>query len=302
MMDESRRKSFLDNDNNELILKETDQSTSSLNSDIPLATKAFSIENIQVGTLLKDLIQHLGKPDEVLKSQYAYDWYVYAGDYKQFKLIGVLNNEVVALFSNVAIDSSIGVSIKSNESQLNNILEGTQFNDYYGAVYDDMKLEIYSYRGVSDLVEGIFVSDMTYRPQVSPTEEVLLSMEKIVFHLINGDRVANGLPILKWSKEARIAAYNHSEDMARKDYFGHYSMQGLTPSDRMIQEGIQGTHYLENLVGGYSGPISNHYALMHSAGHRKNILSDQVSYLGLGAYYLKDSSYGYYLTEDFFGK
>jgi uncharacterized protein YkwD len=86
-------------------------------------------------------------------------------------------------------------------------------------------------------------------------------------------------------------------DMAQRNYFSHYSPEGISPFDRMRAEGISYRSSGENIIAGYSSSISAHEGWVNSAGHRSNILG---SYIHLGVGFYKGGSYGYYYTQNFY--
>lgn len=264
------------------------------------ATKAFSFGNVEIGSTKSTLISRYGTPNEILPNQYGYEWYVYAGDYKQFKLIGVKDEKVVALFSNVHMDSNLGINIGTSESELQKKLKVSEYSDYYYSIYEGLNIQFFSQKDVADGVEGILVMDSAALPVQNPSNQTMISLEKVIYHLINGARVSHGIQPLVWSEKSRTTAYSHSKDMAINNYFAHDSLNGDSSKERMIKGGIAGSYYAENIAAGYQNPFEIHSALMHSSGHRKNILNTQVDHLGVGVYYLATSKYKYYITEDFY--
>lgn len=268
--------------------------------DLQPITKAFSVGGIQIGMTEDYVISHLGEPDEKLLNQYGYHWYVYAGDYRAFKLLGIKEGKVVSFYSNVEIDSTLGLKIGSTDKEANSALNLSEFKDYYYAIYDNMNIRLYSKENTNDGIEGVLVSDAKTLNLMNPTSESLSSMEKIMFHITNGARVANGVKPLFWSLEARTASYLHSKDMGVNEYFDHLNSSGLKSKERMQAIGIVGNYFAENIAAGYVNPFEFHYALMHSAGHRENILTERLTHLGVGIYYDSSCKYKYYLTEDFF--
>ena len=55
----------------------------------------------------------------------------------------------------------------------------------------------------------------------------------------------------------------------------------------------------ENIAAGYRTPEQAHKSWMDSGGHRKNIRNENYRYMGVGAYYLPGSEYGWYWVQVF---
>jgi len=263
-------------------------------------TKSISVDGIQVGMSEDYVLQHLGEPDERLFNQYGYEWFIYTGDYTKFKLLGIKDGFVVSFYSNVSIDSTIGLEIGTSDSAANKALDLSEFEDYYYGIYDGMNIRLYSDKDIDDGIEGALIYDSNTINIMNPTVEAIDTMEKVLFHITNGARVANGLSPLYWSNEAVNSSYSHSLDMAENNYFAHEDANGDGSKVRMKSCGVVGVYYAENIAAGYVNPFEFHYALMHSSGHRKNILTERLTHLGVGIYYDSTCKYKYYVTENFY--
>lgn len=56
--------------------------------------------DITIGSNVIYLLDALGEPNRIDKSEYGFDWYVYNGDYSKFCMVGVEGGRVCALFTN----------------------------------------------------------------------------------------------------------------------------------------------------------------------------------------------------------
>jgi len=105
--------------------------------------------------------------------------------------------------------------------------------------------------------------------------------ESLAFDLLNRDRKAHGLSPLIRDEELDRVARRHSVDMRDNGYFGHYSHQSGYHSDRLMEAGFRSGYSAENVAKGPS--IHGAQAgLMHSLGHRRNILRKETTHVGLG--------------------
>src|SRR5215207_6029343 len=118
--------------------------------------------------------------------------------------------------------------------------------------------------------------------------------EKEMFELHNETRTAYGLGPLCLSPVLTQAARARSEDMLNRDYFSHYTPGGVTVIDQLKRKGYYSQepsdyHVLgENIAMGGDGsdqdtPEYLFTGLMHSEGHRENILRGEFDEVGVGA-------------------
>ncbi len=120
----------------------------------------------------------------------------------------------------------------------------------------------------------------------------LNAAEKRMLDLHNQTRTERGLGPLCLSPILTRLARARSEDMLERDYFSHYTPDGTTVMDQIERLGNDGPngYYLagENLARGGDGtdtdtPEYMFDGLMHSPGHRENILREEFTEVGIGA-------------------
>ena len=109
----------------------------------------------------------------------------------------------------------------------------------------------------------------------------LAEVARAVFQLLNATRRSHGLEPLTWSSEAAAVAQAHCEEMAARRFVGHRSPTTGDVDDRFQNAGLRAALIRENIAHSY-GPHSIHEGLMSSPGHRVNILSPDVSHVGIG--------------------
>lgn len=102
------------------------------------------------------------------------------------------------------------------------------------------------------------------------------------FAALNDARTRQGLPALRWDNRAAAIARAHSEDMLRSGFVGHTSPTTGDVEARFDRAGLGKAVLRENVARGY-GPWAIHQSLMHSPGHRINILAADVTHVGIGA-------------------
>jgi uncharacterized protein YkwD len=107
--------------------------------------------------------------------------------------------------------------------------------------------------------------------------------------LLNAQRRAHGLRPLRLNRRLGRAARRHTRDMVRRRYFSHTSRSGASFVDRIRRTGyLRSAHSWvlgENIAwgaGSWASARAVMRAWMHSAGHRRNILTGRYRQVGIG--------------------
>lgn len=116
-----------------------------------------------------------------------------------------------------------------------------------------------------------------------PNAAPLQSLEQEVFRLVNVERARNGLGALAYNWEAARVARIKSQEMATKGYFSHTSPTYGSPFNMMERFGLRFSAAAENIAKGQRTPAEVMNAWMNSPGHRANILSRNITQIGVGA-------------------
>lgn len=106
--------------------------------------------------------------------------------------------------------------------------------------------------------------------------------ECTVFEMVNRERSEQGLQPLRFDVDLASAARGHAEDMIEREYFAHDSPEGEDFSARAKEAGYEGFPRAENIAYGQSSPQEVMTTWMNSDGHRKNILLEDTTSLGVG--------------------
>jgi uncharacterized protein YkwD len=112
------------------------------------------------------------------------------------------------------------------------------------------------------------------------------SDEAALLQMINTFRQQNGgLPALTRQAQLDSAAVAHSQDMAKRCFFDHKNPEGADPGARIAATGYQAIAWAENIYKG-SGNLGSAAEAFdtwkNSAGHRANMLSGDVTEIGIG--------------------
>jgi len=121
-------------------------------------------------------------------------------------------------------------------------------------------------------------------------------LEAQMLVLVNRERTQRGLGALKADSAMAVVARKHSADMFARGYFSHYTPEGVDPFMRMKKDHIRFLAAGENLALAQTLSIA-HNGLMHSPGHRANILNPAFGRLGISI--LDGGVYGLMITQNF---
>jgi len=112
---------------------------------------------------------------------------------------------------------------------------------------------------------------------------------------LNAERVAARLPALAIDDRLCEIARAHALEMATRGYFGHASLDGASPFDRMSRANYRFGYAGENLVIDRD-PDDADRALWQSSEHRDNTLQPHYARIGVGAV---STPGGEYFVADF---
>lgn len=105
--------------------------------------------------------------------------------------------------------------------------------------------------------------------------------EQRMLVLLNEDRARQGLSALALDERLTSIARLHSDDMLETGQVAHVSATTGSAADRVKAGQVRTAVVLENVARAY-GVAEAELGLMNSPGHRANILSTEVSHVGIG--------------------
>jgi uncharacterized protein YkwD len=121
------------------------------------------------------------------------------------------------------------------------------------------------------------------RDEVPPATAEERAAAEALFGLVNAARAEHGVPPLVASEELAAVSRGYCVEMARTEKIAHDSPISGGPADRARRAGIPFTRLTENLALAADAATA-HDGLMHSPGHRANILDPAVTEVGIGAF------------------
>ncbi|HEY9089141.1 MAG TPA: CAP domain-containing protein [Anaerolineaceae bacterium] len=162
-------------------------------------------------------------------------------------------------------------------------------------------LTTYEYDGPEEILLSAEKRSSAITLEAAATEETAPIITEL-FQLMNEERAKVGAPPLEYSPVLARVAQSHSEEMAKHNFFGHNSLNGLTFVNRIRNAGYNFTAAAENLFAG-NGPYNDaSYVIntwLRSTSHRENMLNPAYTEVGIGYGFNPDSTYGAYFTADF---
>ncbi len=139
----------------------------------------------------------------------------------------------------------------------------------------------------------------TFSAQVPTVEEFDSNdeAEELALSLLQRDRNQLGLGDLVLDPELSAVARSHSREMRDLDYFGHLSPNTGLAGQRLSEAGYVASAYGENLA--LNDTVAEaQQSLMESIGHRRNIVAESMTHVGIGIAH-SESKNAYYLTQVF---
>jgi len=114
-----------------------------------------------------------------------------------------------------------------------------------------------------------------------------------------GTTTYDAVEALTWNDALTAAAKEHSNNMANYNFFSHTGLDDSSAGDRITAQGYTWSSYAENIAAGQRSVQSVVDGWMQSEGHCKNIMSSNVTEMGLACSINADADYTTYWTQDF---
>jgi uncharacterized protein YkwD len=107
-----------------------------------------------------------------------------------------------------------------------------------------------------------------------------------------GDTYYYPVGSVNWNNQLELAAYNHSSDMYKNNYFSHIAPDGSNGGVRIERTGYIWMVYGENIASGYTTERSVVDGWIKSPGHCKNLMNKAYKEMGV-------AKIGTYWTQEF---
>ncbi len=148
---------------------------------------------------------------------------------------------------------------------------------------------------VEDAPEGTMAEA---EEEIEPVENLAQDEQRMV-NMVNQARSENNVQALQVDNELTRIARIKSEDMVENDYFSHHSPTYGSPFDMLDHFEVEYLHAGENIAANPSVEDA-HSSLMDSTGHRRNILNENYTHIGIGI--VSSPQYGNMITQLFISK
>ena len=112
------------------------------------------------------------------------------------------------------------------------------------------------------------------------------------------DRLNAALPV-RWNSALAHASQQHSEDMARYNYFSHQGRDGSEPWERVERAGYNYRSMGENIAAGQRSPDEAVAGWIKSPGHCANLMNPAFTEMGAAVAVNARSELGMYWTQEF---
>lgn len=286
-----------------------------------------------IGNSTEELTKELGKPNRKDLSAYGYTWWVYTDEKEQYIQFGIADNQVKTVFATGEGLSTeplkIGQSYDSTSEYLTFDDEVT-FNKGIASYSFQLNKEDKKLRPLVKITDNLFIQcyfdsftnklsairiltgdvllqhrpyelhyrgDLPKRPSLSDKEwkKVEKGMEQQIFDITNVMRTYYDKSQLDWEDTVRDVAFLHSKDMAKNNYFSHYSLNGSGLKERLADKQVYYFAAGENIAAQYPDAPAAIEGWLNSKGHREALLNEDYTHLGVGVY-------RFYYTQNFIAK
>jgi uncharacterized protein YkwD len=267
------------------------------------------------------IIETFGDPNRVDPSAYGYDWWIYNKDHESYIQIGLKDNKVVTIFvmgenintepySITSPSSSIFKSIPLVGAIDIDYQEGSYrfelseeemvirplvaIGDNWAQLYfDKFTQQLSSIRYLTPEIlimqrpyNMSFRGDLVEPPELAEElwEDIEDGEEQQILDLTNILRGRHQAKLVKWHEETAKVAYGHSKEMFEENYFSHTSPVSGDLASRLTDGGVMYSQAGENIAANYTDAAAAVIGWLNSDGHRKTMLDDVYSHLGIGVY------------------
>jgi uncharacterized protein YkwD len=158
---------------------------------------------------------------------------------------------------------------------------------------------------ISFALAALVIASQPPAAAATPIERGLVtaSAQSDLIALVNGYRASKGLQSVSSNGPLTAAATWMAGDMAAKNYIGHVSSDGRSPTQRISAFGYPATSMFtgENLGAGYGTASAVLAGWQASAAHNAVLLNPNYNAVGVGLFYNPSSVYKWYWAADFGG-
>lgn len=207
-------------------------------------------------------------------------------------LNGLISATIVALLL-MALPGSDGLAAQTRSSKVADELTGpaswleNRVSPVLDSVINRTTTALTVEPGSNDYVQLPYT---TTRVMVKP------DLEKQMLQLVNEERAKKGQQPLQEDTALTAVGRAHLKDMFARGYFSHYTPEGKDPFYRMREAHIPFVAAGENLA---LAPTLHtaHSNLMHSPGHRANILNPAFKKVGIGV--IESGTHSLMISQEF---
>lgn len=274
-----------------------------------------------LGAAESDIVEKFGEPSRVDPSAYGYDWWIYNKSNETYMQVGIKDKKVITIYlmGEKLNSEPFKIGTPSNNLFRKIPLEGAVAIEYKGGTYrfelseeemvvrplvaiGDNWAQLYFDKFTQKLSSVRYVTpealimqrpyNMSFRGELVEPPELTAEMwekvergeEKQIVDLTNILRARHEAGPVEWHAEAAKVAYGHSKEMSDEQYFSHTSPVSGDLASRLTNAGVMYSRAGENIAANYTDAPAAVEGWLNSDGHRKTMLDDVYTHLGVGVY------------------
>ncbi len=239
-------------------------------------------KQIALGDTEEKIIQTFGEPAyKIEDTNTGVVQWIYKNDMKNFFYVGFSKGKVSEIFSNGSSFVYRGISSGSSTDEIDfgarAKIDGNKasYNDGYGTV------EIGAFS--SDNKIGYVYAAVHNQADVHKISASTLSNDiKLLYDIINGERVKRGLNEFKVNSTVESAAKLHSMSMGYWNYSDYINRDGTSPFERFDNKDLEYIMASENIAKVDGKAYEIYITWMNNPGSRSNLLTDYMDNVGIG--------------------
>ena len=133
---------------------------------------------------------------------------------------------------------------------------------------------------IASRTAALLIAALILLPRTGFSQRGGTSAEQVLFDAANRERIAQGLPLLKWDSALARAAHDHALRIAQQNSLSHQFPGEPDLTARATHAGARFSTIAENVAEGPSA-ANIHAQWMKSAPHRANLLDTDLDSIGI---------------------
>ena len=249
------------------------------------STITIAGKDIKIGQSIEEVVVTFGEPSRIDDTIYGFERYIYNNQYEEYFFVTFKDDIVVEIFTPMKDFLYMGTVGEGTVTDIKH-LDYISNVDNTGMIKSD-KAEAKILLDYQGNISGILLKEKEFaygnyiRNGISEDkhEDILNGL----LDLIQINRLAEGVELLKIDERLNKSAVTHSQDMAKNKYFDYTGLNGSTPFERMANKRISFTTASEVIAKQRGDIVSIYMEWIGTPAQMQSLKSAELEYVGIGA-------------------